>query len=101
MYKFTKNYIAIAIALAIMAPQALAENTQQANEIKKDNPVEVIEVRSGKRIKLLNEIAASVSVIGGEQLEKINVSDFSDLSSRLPNVSILKQQFSVNDVFPR
>ncbi len=60
-----KSSIAIAIASSFMVNMTYAEeNKTETKEI------EVIEVRGGQRVKTLNEVPASVSVIGGESLKK-------------------------------
>jgi len=58
---FTKTSVAIAIASTCMANIAYAQENEA--EVKE---MEVIEVRGGQRVKTLNEVPASVSVIGGD-----------------------------------
>jgi outer membrane receptor protein involved in Fe transport len=78
-----KSSVALAIASTFMANGTLAEETQ--NESKQ---IEVIEVRGGQRVQSLNEVPASVSVIGGESLKQMKINKLDDLSQSLPNVSI-------------
>ncbi len=78
-----KSNIALAITSVLISYQSVAE------EIDSDaKEIEVIEVRGGQRVKTLNEVPASVSVIGGESLKQMKVNKLDDLSQSLPNVSI-------------
>jgi len=80
---FKKTGIAIAIASTFITNMAHAE--EENSEAKE---IEVIEVRGGQRVKTLNEVPASVSVIGGESLKQMKINKLDDLSQSLPNVSI-------------
>ncbi|WNC66862.1 TonB-dependent receptor [Thalassotalea nanhaiensis] len=78
--------IAIAIALSTSGYSSLSVAEEQTADSNKD--IEVILVKGGKRPKTLNEVPASVSVIGGETLAQMKIDNMEDMSKSLPNVSI-------------
>ncbi|WP_286263674.1 TonB-dependent receptor [Thalassotalea atypica] len=77
--------LAITTALYCASPfqMAVANDAPGAEQ-----DYEVILVKGGKRPKTLQEVAASVAVIGGEEMKQMKIEDLEDLSTNLPNVKI-------------
>ncbi len=61
-------------------PQALAQQTQSAG-------VETVTVTAQKREENLQKVPLTVNVIGGQKLEDLHLSDFTDFALYLPNVT--------------
>ncbi|MEW6996990.1 TonB-dependent receptor [Colwelliaceae bacterium BS250] len=81
------NKITLALIAAISGGSystvAVAEE-----QIAQDKNIEVILVKGGKRPKTLQQVAASVSVIGGNEMKQMKVENLEDVSASIPNVSI-------------
>ncbi len=83
-----RHPLGVAVAVALMAgsysQQVLADDAAATI----DQDMEVILVKGAKRPKSLNEVPASVAVIGGETLEQMKIDNMENLSKGLPNVTI-------------
>ncbi|QOL24585.1 TonB-dependent receptor [Thalassotalea sp. LPB0316] len=83
--KFSPICLAVSTALACTSYSAMSIAQQNEGAEKE---VEVIVVKGAKRPKTLQEVSASVNVIGGEEMAQMKIERLDDLSSSLPNVSI-------------
>jgi len=77
-----------AALLASTAICAVPSFAQDAPPPKSGGPIEKVTVTSQKRSQALQDVPASVNVIGEKQIENLQISDINDYSKFLPNVSI-------------
>jgi iron complex outermembrane receptor protein len=83
--KINKITLALIAAIAGGSYSTVAVAEEQ---IAKDTDIEVILVKGGKRPKTLQQVAASVTVIGGNEMKQMKVENLEDISASIPNVSI-------------
>jgi iron complex outermembrane receptor protein len=76
---------ALLASTAICTIPALAQDAPPA---KTGGPIEKVTVTAQKRSQALQDVPASVNVIGEKQIENLQISDINDYSKFLPNVSI-------------
>jgi iron complex outermembrane receptor protein len=67
---------------------ASAAELEEVTENKESKGLEVITITSRKRVENLQETPLSVMAFGAKELEKTNVSDLIDMSTKLPNVNL-------------
>lgn len=84
--KFSPISLAVTAAISCSALSGVSFAETTADGAEKD--IEVIVVKGAKRPKSLQEVSASVNVIGGEEMAQMKIDNLEDLSSGLPNVSI-------------
>lgn len=90
MNKLVAGVSAGAIAIAIAAPASAQDNAQQqaATPAKtRTGGVGVIVVTAQKRSEDLQDVPVSVSAIGAEQLDELNIDTFEDYLEQLPTVT--------------
>ncbi|OUS06150.1 hypothetical protein A9Q81_03540 [Gammaproteobacteria bacterium 42_54_T18] len=83
--KRSKITLALIAAIATTSFSQVSFSAEQENEVE---DLEVIIVKGGKRPKTLQEVTASVTVIGGNEMKQMKIENLEDLSSSIPNVSI-------------
>ena len=78
-----------ALAIALAAPAAAQETAAATDEAapEKRGGVPVIVVTAQKRSEDLQDVPISVSAIGSEQLEQLNIDTFEDYLDQLPSVT--------------
>jgi len=86
--------VAILAALACMAPgMALAQDTPPPATDDDARPpqatdLDVVVVTANKRVENVREVAAAISVIGGQQLENIGANSLSDYADFVPGMQV-------------
>ena len=77
-------------ALYLSSSYSIANATELegSTELKESRELEVISITSRKRVENLQETPLSVMAFGAQELEKTNVSDLMDMSTKLPNVNL-------------
>jgi len=87
-HPFRKLPLAAAVAL-VFAPQAFAQSAdQQATQANKEaRTLDTITVTAQKREENLQKVPISLQVLGNQQLEQQNVSDFDDYAKLIPALS--------------
>ena len=85
--KFTKTAICISVALAANTVQIKNAGAQD-NKSKEVEKVEKIVVTGQKFDRTLQETPTSVAVLTNKQIENLNILDFDDALSAVPNVTM-------------
>ncbi len=88
MIKFVSSASASALAIAIASPAIAqdAQDGQQADEAQVGG-VQTIVVTAQRRSEDLQDVPVSVSAIGSEGLEELNIDTFEDYLDQLPTVT--------------
>jgi outer membrane receptor protein involved in Fe transport len=86
----TKLALAIGTALLVSLP-AIAE--EQADEVRK---IEVIQVTATKRTESIQDVPMSITAINGDQIEKSNIQDLSEIAAYVPNLNISENAINTN-----
>lgn len=86
--KFSLSLIAIAFAAA--------NTNAQENTLEEQSTYEVISVTAQKRAQSIQDVPISMSAFGEDVLNNIGASDFADLTSMVPSLSIV----GGSDAFP-
>lgn len=99
--------LAAAICLAFASP-AFAQDTsppaepqEQPTAESRQVTLDTVTVTSQKRAENLQKVPISIQVLGAQQLDELNVSDFDDYARLLPSVSIQSFQPGFNLVYMR
>lgn len=83
--------LAVAAALALLAQSASAQDTSApgAEQAALDpDTLDTVVVTANKRIENVREVAASISVIGEQQLESLGASSLSDYAALVPGMQV-------------
>ena len=83
MFSSKKSLLAVAI-LGVIQPHSLFAQESEADE----KELEVIMVSAQKRSESLQKVPVAVSAYSGENLEKMGIKDFSDLTKASPSLTI-------------
>jgi iron complex outermembrane receptor protein len=87
-HRLAKARLSMAICLAIASGAAAAQEATTTPPADEETPMlEAIEVTAQKRTENLQKVPISMQVLGNEQLENLNVSEFEDYVKFLPTVS--------------
>ena len=87
-HRLAKAQLSMAICLAIASGAAAAQEATTTPPADEETPMlEAIEVTAQKRTENLQKVPISMQVLGNEQLEQLNVSEFEDYVKFLPSVS--------------
>lgn len=78
--------LSIAIAMALLAPAAHAQET--TGEGEKATNLGGVTVTARKREETLQEVPVAVTAFTADALDKLNVEDLSDLDGQVPNLTI-------------
>ena len=84
-------FAAIVGALALLAAgQALAQDAtpSAANDEQSATTLDTLVVTANKRVENVREVAASISVIGEQQLENLNANQLSDYADYVPGLQV-------------
>ncbi|HSD18313.1 MAG TPA: TonB-dependent receptor [Thermomonas sp.] len=79
--------LAAAVAMAMCAPHAWAQDAAQDGEKKEARTLDAITVTAQKREENLQKVPISLQVLGNTQLEQQNVSDFDDYAKLIPSLT--------------
>jgi outer membrane receptor protein involved in Fe transport len=79
--------LAAAVAVALCAPQAWAQDAAQDADKKDARTLDTITVTAQKREENLQKVPISLQVLGNTQLEQQNVSDFDDYAKLIPSLT--------------
>lgn len=79
--------LAAAVAMAMCAPHAWAQDAAQDGEKKETRTLDTITVTAQKREENLQKVPISLQVLGNTQLEQQNVSDFDDYAKLIPSLT--------------
>jgi iron complex outermembrane recepter protein len=101
-FRFRPSSLALAIAMALPATAALAQDAAPAAKDAKLNTstLDAVEVSAERRVENIQKVPQSISAISGEKLDVIKSGgeDIRFLSSRLPSLQI---ESSFGRAFPR
>jgi outer membrane receptor protein involved in Fe transport len=75
------------LGYALAAATAALSGTARAQEAPASDHIEVVRVTAQKRQEDPNKVAMSISAVSGAQLEARHVTDFTDLTRIVPNIS--------------
>ncbi|MBD2841073.1 TonB-dependent receptor [Erythrobacter rubeus] len=87
MSKFVGGASASALAIAIASPAVAQEATAQSEQAEQRGGVQTIVVTAQRRTEDLQDVPVSVSAIGAEQLEELNIDTFEDYLEQIPSVT--------------
>lgn len=87
MKKLTASASVSAIAIAMSSPVAAQEQTAETPQAKRTGGVPTIVVTAQRRNEDLQDVPVSVSAIGAEQLDELNIDTFEDYLEQLPTVT--------------
>ncbi len=87
MSKFVCGASVSALAIAVAAPAVAQDSGTDAQNTERQGGVNEIIVTAQKRSENLQDVPVSVSAIGEEQLEELNISTFEDYLAQLPTVT--------------
>ncbi|MFN3856515.1 MAG: TonB-dependent receptor [Caulobacter sp.] len=79
--------LALGCSLAALAV-ATAAQAQEAPPVDDRATVDAIVVTANRREESINEVPMAIQALGGEQLEKLRVTDVRDLSSVIPSFTV-------------
>ncbi len=77
---------ASALAIAVASP-AVAQDTETGEQAQRQGGVGTIVVTAQRRSEDLQDVPVSVSAIGAEQLEELNIDTFEDYLEQIPSVT--------------
>ena len=84
---FRKLPLAAAVALVMATPAWAQSSEAQAGKDKDARTLDTITVTAQKREENLQKVPISLQVLGNQQLEQQNVSDFDDYAKLIPALS--------------
>jgi len=83
MFRGSRILLPAAIALSPMSLFAQSSDAV-APEATKSRNIETVVVTAQKREELLQDVPASISVLGGEQVENLSLNSLSDFATYVP-----------------
>ena len=84
----TRTGLSIAIAFALLAPAAHAQDTTAAAQGEETTTLSGVTVTARKREETLQEVPVAVTAFTADALDQLNVEDLSDLDAQVPNLTI-------------
>ena len=84
---FRRLPLAAAVAMAMCAPHAWAQDAAQEGQDKEARTLDAVTVTAQKREENLQKVPISLQVLGNSQLEQQNVSDFDDYAKLIPSLT--------------
>ncbi|AXK71745.1 TonB-dependent receptor [Lysobacter sp. TY2-98] len=99
----SRSHLCLAIACALLAPAAWAQDTTSSTTNDKNDPtaerkLDQITVTARKREETLQEVPVAVTAFTPEALDKLNVRDLGDLDAQVPNLTIYAARGSTSTV---
>ncbi|WP_133501077.1 TonB-dependent receptor [Cognatilysobacter terrigena] len=95
---FSRNHLGFAIACALLAPAAWAQDATTTNDPTAERKLDQITVTARKREETLQEVPVAVTAFTPEALDKLNVRDLGDLDTQVPNLTIYAARGSTSTV---
>lgn len=98
MHTFKANYLSLAIASLLFVPAVAFSNQAVAQQVDADesdassDKVETIIVTAQKTKQSLQDVADAVSVVKGDDLDRLNVANIFDLSDQVPGLVVSSVQ---------
>ncbi len=94
-----RSGLAVAIACALLAPAAWAQDVSSQTEASADaTTLGSVTVTARKREETLQEVPVAVTAFTAQALDKLNVEDLSDLDGQVPNLTIYAARGSSSTV---
>jgi len=87
-HRSTRNGLSLAIAMALVAPLAQAQDTSAAAQGEETTTLSGVTVTARKREETLQEVPVAVTAFTADALDQLNVEDLSDLDAQVPNLTI-------------
>jgi len=87
-HRSTRNGLSLAIAMALIAPLAQAQETTAAAQGEETTTLSGVTVTARKREETLQEVPVAVTAFTADALDQLNVEDLSDLDAQVPNLTI-------------
>jgi len=87
-HRSTRNGLSLAIAMALVAPLANAQETGAAAKGEEATTLSSVTVTARKREETLQEVPVAVTAFTADALDQLNVEDLSDLDGQVPNLTI-------------
>ncbi|MGH8077005.1 MAG: TonB-dependent receptor plug domain-containing protein, partial [Lysobacter sp.] len=85
----SRKHLSFAIACALLAPTAWAQDTTSpATESADAKTLGAVTVTARKREETIQDVPVAVTAFTAETLDKLNVEDLSDLDALVPNLTI-------------
>jgi iron complex outermembrane receptor protein len=94
---FARRGLSLAVALALAAPLAHAQEAGGDAEAEQDG-METIVVTARKREETIQDVPIAVTAFTPDTLDKLNVEDLSDLDAQVPNLTIYAARGSSSTV---
>ncbi len=95
----TRSSLSIAIAFALLAPAAWAQDLTEKTEASADaTTLSSVTVTARKREETLQEVPVAVTAFTADALDKLNVEDIGDLDGQVPNLTIYAARGSTSTV---
>ncbi|QSX75574.1 TonB-dependent receptor [Lysobacter arenosi] len=93
MNRSNRSSLSIAIAFALLAPAAFAQETTAATTTTSAGDAQAttlsgVTVTARKREETLQEVPVAVTAFTADALDKLNIEDLSDLDGQVPNLTI-------------
>ncbi|MFY8062128.1 MAG: TonB-dependent receptor plug domain-containing protein, partial [Usitatibacteraceae bacterium] len=79
--------LTLLIAGSLASSQAMAQQAAKADAKKDDDKLETIVVTATKRTESLQSVPVAVSVVSGDDLEKGNLNNLTNITQQLPTVN--------------
>lgn len=97
--KNSRKYLSLAIASALMAPAAWAqESAPTGQQSEQATTLDKVTVTSRKREETLQEVPIAVTAFTAEALDRMAVEDLSDLDALVPNLTVYAARGSSSTV---
>ncbi|GAB3751959.1 TonB-dependent receptor [Lysobacter olei] len=97
--KNSRKYLSLAIASALLAPAAWAQESAPAGQqAQQATTLDKITVTSRKREETLQDVPVAVTAFTPETLDKLNIQDLGDLDAQVPNLTIYAARGSTSTV---
>ncbi|MFD0738003.1 TonB-dependent receptor [Lysobacter koreensis] len=95
----SRKHLSIAIACALLAPTAWAQDAAPAQEATSDaTTLGAVTVTARKREETIQDVPIAVTAFTADALDKLNIQDLGDLDAQVPNLTIYAARGSSSTV---